>query len=134
MAIGSGRGRFSDINVTPFVDVMLVLLVIFMIASPMMFNGISLTLPKTKKIHNLNLSDKQVILSLSPAGELYLGKDKILLSEMAKLIKERLQETKNQVIYIRAHRNLRYGRVAEIMAHLKGSGFQELALVTEIKQ
>ena len=131
---GRRRGAFSDINVTPLVDVMLVLLVIFMITAPMMFNGISLTLPKTKKINRLNLSDQQVILSIAPTGELFIGREKFLLEELAPILRERLEQGQNKVIYIRAHYELKYGRVAAVMGHLKRQGFGQLALVTEIDQ
>ena len=129
-----GRGQFSDINVTPLVDVMLVLLVIFMITAPMMFNGISLSLPKTKKINQLNLNSEQVILSIAPTGDIYIGKDRFLIAELGAVLQERLQRTKNKVIYIRADYSLKYGRVAKIMGHLKRRGFQQLALVTEIER
>ena len=125
-------GIFSNINVTPLVDVMLVLLAIFMITAPMMFNGISLSLPKTKKVNNLNLSSKQVILSIAPTGEIYIGKEKFLSAELGEVLRARLSETKNKIIYIRAHYALQYGKVAKVMGHLKQQGFQHLALVTEI--
>ena len=125
---------FSDINVTPLVDVMLVLLAIFMITLPMMFNGISLTLPKTKKINHLNLSNKQVILSMAPTGEIYIGKEKFLTAELTEVLRARLTQTENKVIYIRAHYALQYGKVAKVMGYLKKQGFQNLALVTEISK
>ena len=134
MGAGGRRGRFSDINVTPLVDVMLVLLVIFMITAPMMFNGISLTLPKTTKVNQIKLSHDRVILSISPTGEFYLGKDKILMEELGGILRERLAQTKNKVLYIRAHYQLKYGRVARMMSYLKAEGFQQLALVTETKR
>lgn len=134
MGAGGRKGRFSDINVTPLVDVMLVLLVIFMITAPMMFNGISLTLPKTKKVNQINLSNDRVILSITPTGEYYLGKNKILLEELGSVLRERLNQTKYKVLYIRAHYQLKYGRVAKIMSYLKREGFQKLALVTETEK
>ncbi|MBF0297205.1 MAG: biopolymer transporter ExbD [Oligoflexia bacterium] len=73
------KKAISDINVTPFVDVVLVLLVIFMLTAPLMYNGIKLELPKTKKVNTLKLSSTQVILSMSPTGEFYMGKDKYLI-------------------------------------------------------
>ena len=79
---GSKKGMMSEINVTPLVDVMLVLLVIFMITAPLMLNGIKLQLPKTKETNPLNLTTRQVVLSFTRAGELFLGKDKILKKEL----------------------------------------------------
>ena len=75
----SGKKRaISEINVTPLVDVMLVLLVIFMVTAPLMLNGIQLKLPKTKETNPVNLNNEQVILSFSATEEYYLGKNKIL--------------------------------------------------------
>ena len=72
----------SDINVTPFVDVMLVLLIIFMISAPMLHNGIKLKLPKTVKVNKVSLGAEQVILSVSETGEYFIGKSKILRDEI----------------------------------------------------
>jgi biopolymer transport protein TolR len=85
----------SDINVTPFVDVMLVLLVIFMISAPLLFNGLDLTLPKTKKVTALQLKNNQIILSISETGALYLNDKKILYQELINLIKERMEIEKS---------------------------------------
>ena len=90
--ISKKKGPMAEINVTPLVDVMLVLLVIFMITAPMMFNGIKLQLPKTKKVASLNLAQDQVILSLNTAGELYLGKQKYLGTEIIPQIKKLFQD------------------------------------------
>ena len=80
--VGKDKKAISDINVTPLVDVMLVLLVIFMITAPLMFNGIELTLPKTQESNVVSINSSQVILSYTKAEEFYLGKDKILKSEL----------------------------------------------------
>ena len=80
--VGKDKKTISDINVTPLVDVMLVLLVIFMITAPLMLNGIKLDLPKTKEVNPINLTTTQVVLSFTPSEELYLGKNKVLESEM----------------------------------------------------
>ena len=72
------KGPISEINVTPLVDVTLVLLVIFMISAPLMFSAIKLKLPKTKKVNQLQLTKKQDILSVTPTGELLIGEDKFL--------------------------------------------------------
>ena len=78
------KGPISEINVTPLVDVMLVLLVIFMISAPLMFSGIKLKLPKTQKVNQLQLTKKQVILSISSIGEFFIGEDKLLKEEVVK--------------------------------------------------
>ena len=128
------KGPISDINVTPLVDVMLVLLVIFMISAPLMFSGIKLDLPKTKKVNNIQLTKKQVILSISKAGEYFLGDEKFLKKELATVITSRFQENKTDVLYVRADYALDYGIVAKLISLLKRNGIAKIALVTEIEK
>jgi biopolymer transport protein ExbD len=125
------KGPIADINVTPLVDVMLVLLVIFMITAPLMFNGIKLTLPKTKEVNRLNLSAKQVILSITRTEEYYLNKDRYLLTELVPAIQIDLKKTKTDTLYLRADYGIRYGKVAKLMSHLKQEGIEKIALITE---
>lgn len=134
---GNNKKAFAEINVTPLVDVMLVLLVIFMVTAPLMFNGINLSLPKTKKVSTLNLNNEKVILSIDVTGELYLGKEKILQGEVLNLLKEKLgrNASGNQdPVYIRAHENLKYGTLAKIMSFLKRGGINGISLVTEVEK
>lgn len=126
------QGPISDINVTPLVDVMLVLLVIFMISAPLMFSGIKLDLPKTKKVNNIQLTKKQVILSISKAGEYFLGEEKFLKKELSSVILNRFTENKTDVLYVRADYALDYGIVARLISTLKRNGIAKIALVTEI--
>lgn len=126
------QGPISDINVTPLVDVMLVLLVIFMISAPLMFSGIKLDLPKTKKVNNIQLTKKQVILSISKAGEYFLGDEKFLKKELSQVILSKFQNNKTDVLYVRADYALDYGIVAKLISTLKRNGIAKIALVTEI--
>jgi biopolymer transport protein ExbD len=126
------KGPISEINVTPLVDVMLVLLVIFMISAPLMFSGIKLTLPKTKKVNQLRLTKKQVILSISPTGEFYLGDNKFLKSELIKVINDKFSQFDTKVLYLRADYGLEYGNIAKVISQLKRGGISNIALVTEI--
>lgn len=132
--LGNKKGPISDINVTPLVDVMLVLLVIFMISAPLMFSGIKLDLPKTKKVNNLRLTKKQVILSISASGELMFGEDKFLSSEIVSEVMARFKENKTDVLYLRADYQIDYGKVAKMIALLKRGGVAKIALVTEIEK
>ena len=128
------NGPISEINVTPLVDVMLVLLVIFMVTAPMMYSGVKLDLPKTRKVNNVNLSKEQVILSVSSAGEFYLGKDKFLREELNQAIVKRFKESQTDTLYLRADYQLKYGNIADLIAELKKAGVHKIALVTEIKK
>ena len=136
MAMGGNKndgGAMSEINVTPLVDVMLVLLIIFMVTAPLMLNGIELTLPKTEESNVVTLNSSQVILSYTLAGEYYLGKEKILKSELVKIIRDQFVETKTQTLFLRADYKLDYGKVAKLMSFLKANNINQIALVTEVE-
>lgn len=124
----------SDINVTPFVDVMLVLLVIFMVTTPLMLNGIKLELPKTKEVNPINLNTSQVILSVTKSEELFLGKKKFLQEELISEVKKEFKDNKTEVLFLRADYGLQYGKVAKIMSFLKKNGISNIALVTQIEK
>ena len=108
------KGPISEINVTPLVDVMLVLLVIFMITAPLMLNGIKLDLPKTKEVNPVRLNTQQVILSYTKGLEIYIGKEKVLYSELVKIVKNELLLTKTETLFVRADFALPYGEIAKI--------------------
>lgn len=127
---GKKKGAISDINVTPLVDVMLVLLVIFMVTAPMMLNGIKLDLPKTREVNPINLNSTQVILSLSKSEDYYLGKDKMLIGELIPEIQKQFKENKTDTVFLRADFALAYGKVAKLMSFLKRGGINKIALVT----
>ncbi len=124
------KGPISEINVTPLVDVMLVLLVIFMISAPLMFNGIKLELPKTKKVNSLRLTSDQVILSFTPSLEYYIGDQKVLEGELVSEISSLLKKNNTNVLYLRADYEIQYGHVAKLMSFLKQGGVANIALVT----
>ena len=125
------KGPVSEINVTPMVDVMLVLLVIFMVTAPLMYNGINLKLPKTSKVQSVKLTNDQIVLSITKSGEYYFGKQKFLIQELIREVQAKLSMTKNKTVYIRADYGIQYGKVAKLMAYLKNGGVEGLALVTE---
>lgn len=131
---GKGRGAIADINVTPLVDVMLVLLVIFMITAPLMLNAIKLDLPKTKEVNPLNLNTKQVVLSYTLSKDFFLGKDRVLKGELLTAINSAFKSTKSDTLFLRADFSMKYGEVASLMSFLKRGGIEKVALVTEVKQ
>ena len=137
MGMGAGGkkgGPMAEINVTPLVDVMLVLLVIFMVTAPLMLNGIKLSLPKTKETNPINLTTRQVILSYTRAGEYFLGSDKILKGELIKEVLSQFKSTKTDTLFLRADFGIRYGKVAKLMSYLKRGGVSKIALVTETQK
>ncbi|MCM2350090.1 MAG: biopolymer transporter ExbD [Bacteriovoracaceae bacterium] len=134
MQMGSGKkGPVSDINVTPLVDVMLVLLVIFMVTAPMMFSGINLKLPKTQKVNNLGLRQELVILSVTESDQYFLGKNPIKQADLIPEILKQFKASNTDVIYLRADYGLRYEKVAKLIASLKKAGVSNIALVTEVE-
>ena len=135
MQLGSGKkGPVSDINVTPLVDVMLVLLVIFMVTAPMLFSGINLKLPKTQKVNTVGLRQELVILSITENEKFYLGKKLISPKELVSSILKQFKQNKTDVVYVRADYNLRYEKVAKLIANLKKAGVSNIALVTEVEK
>jgi len=128
------KGAISEINVTPLVDVMLVLLVIFMVTAPLMLNGIKLNLPKTKEVNPVNLNAKQVILSYSKSEEYFLGKDKVLIGEVIPFIQKEFKKNNTRTLFLRADFTLSYGKVAKLISHLKRGGVTEIALVTQTEE
>lgn len=135
MQMGSGKkGPMADINVTPLVDVMLVLLVIFMVTAPMMFSGIDLKLPKTQKVNNVGLRPELVILSITDAEKFFLGKNAVQKEQLIQTILKQFKTSKTDVLYLRADYNLKYEKVAKLIAALKKAGVSNIALVTEVEK
>jgi biopolymer transport protein TolR len=136
MQLGSSKksGPVSEINVTPLVDVMLVLLVIFMVTAPMLFSGINLKLPKTQKVNNVGLRPELVILSITQNDEYYLGKNQLRKNDLVRSLLAQLKKSKTDVVYLRADYSLKYEKVAKLMASLKRAGISNIALVTEVEK
>lgn len=135
MNIGKGKkGPVSDINITPLVDVMLVLLVIFMVTAPMMFSGIEMKLPKTQKVNNLGLRPELVILSITAAEQYYIGKNLVSQKDLIPSILKQFKKDKTDVVYLRADYSLKYEKVAKLIANLKKAGVSNIALVTEVEK
>jgi biopolymer transport protein ExbD len=134
MQAGSGKKRqpVADINVTPLVDVMLVLLVIFMVTAPMLFSGIKLKLPKTQKVNSIGLRQELVVLSITEAEQYFLGKESVHEKDLVSSILKKFKLSNTDVLYLRADYNLRYEKVAKLVAILKQAGVSNIALVTEI--
>jgi len=130
----NSKGAIADINVTPLVDVMLVLLVIFMITAPLMLNAIKLNLPKTKEVNTINLNSKQVVLSMTLSGDYFIGDQKLLEGELVEVVKDEFLKTKSDTLFIRADFATKYGTVAKAMSFLKRNGIQKIALVTEVEK
>ena len=136
----SGRRRFSkrgsnrlmsEINVTPFVDVMLVLLIIFMVAAPLLTVGVEIELPKTSAKAMPTEKEAPLTLSLTKDKELYLQDTKIEFSELIPKLKQIAEQRNDNRIFIRADGANNYSTIMEIMGALNSSNFSNISLVTE---
>jgi len=133
---GGGRSVLSEINVTPFVDVMLVLLVIFMVTTPILYQGVDVDLPKTdsQPIPSLD-REKKIVVTLNSAGEIFIDKEQFSLSELRieirTLMSEQGKELGEEEVFLRADTNVPYGSVVEVMSEIRNAGVTKLGLITE---
>jgi biopolymer transport protein TolR len=127
-----GRGRLmSEINVTPMVDVMLVLLIIFMVTSPMLVAGVEVDLPKTNA-SPISGQDTPVNVTITKDG-VFIAETKIPLSELATKLKNITKEKKDQRIFVSGDKNVPYGKILETMAEIHNAGFTKIALKSDTK-
>jgi biopolymer transport protein TolR len=128
---GGGLNRpLSEINVTPFVDVMLVLLIIFMVTAPMMQQGVDVELPKTTT-QPMKVKDEPLILTIKKDGRLFLGKQEIPQAELQKKLTAIFEGMDAKELYLRADQAVPYGTVARAMAAAREAGASKLGMVTE---
>ena len=126
---GRKTGLVSEINVTPLVDVMLVLLIIFMVAAPMMTVGVPIDLPETQA-KAMNADTQPITVSVNPAGEIYLQETAIALDEVVPKLEAIATTGYNERIYVRGDTAAAYGVVMKVMARISAAGFKNLGLVT----
>ena len=122
----------SEINVTPFVDVMLVLLIIFMVTAPLLTAGIKVNLPESSSILK-NEKNDPVTVSIDSKGQIYMQKKKFTPKLLIKKLSALKAQNKNLKIYIKGDKNLDYGKIMDLMAFINKSGFKKVALVTKLK-
>ena len=127
---GGVNRPLSEINVTPFVDVMLVLLIIFMVTAPMMQQGVDVELPKTTT-QPMKVKDEPLILTIKKDGRLFLGKQEIPQAELQKKLEAIFEGMDGKELYLRADQAVLYGTVAKAMAAAREAGATKLGMVTE---
>jgi biopolymer transport protein TolR len=126
------RNMVCEINVTPLVDVMLVLLIIFMITSPMLVSGVNVDLPETSS-SPLSGQDEPLVITINDKGELYLQETLINRQELATKLSSITKEKKDSRIFVRGDKNVAYGEVVNVVAEIHAAGFSKVALVSNIK-
>ena len=124
------RGRaLSEINITPLVDVVLVLLIIFMITAPVLQSGIEVAVPKTKTVKEI--TEERVVISIDKSQRVFLGNDPVNINEIAAKLRQKIRDPEHQSIYVRADENVPFGAFATVMDAVKQSGITNVSIVTQ---
>jgi len=127
---GNGDGFMADINVTPFVDVMLVLLIIFMVTAPMMVQGVDVSLPQTTA-EPLETEKEHLIITVNENHEIFINDFKLTVDHLNEKLSAILAGRTDREVFFRADKQVPYGIVAQIMAQIQGAGVEKLGMVTE---
>jgi biopolymer transport protein TolR len=133
MAFTTQNGRtttsLSEINVTPLVDVMLVLLIIFMVTAPMLQTGIEVQLPETKNVQDVN-PEERIIISINKENLIYYGSENILFESIAERIQQDAKTPKDS-IFLRADKDVKWNSIVSVIDVIRGAGFDQIRLVTK---
>lgn len=131
------RGRrnqpMSEINVTPLVDVMLVLLIVFMVAAPLLTVGVPIDLPQSQA-KSLNTDSKPVTVSVSPDGRIFVQEDEVQFENLIETLNAASPDGPEGRVYVRGDTNANYGAVMRVMGRLSGAGYSRIGLITESEQ
>ena len=130
LTTNSRKTFMSDINVVPFVDVMLVLLIIFMVTAPMMMVGVEVNLPQTKA-QSIKTQEDPLVLTVNKNGEIFLEEHAMKLEELGSKIETIFKYRRNKEVILRADKDIPYGFVINVMAEVKRAGVTKLGMVTE---
>jgi biopolymer transport protein TolR len=143
LAPAGGRGRrgrrrpvMADINVTPFVDVMLVLLIVFMVSAPLLTVGVPLDLPQSQA-KTLPQNNEPLTVSVTVDGKVFLQKDEVQLDDLVpklKAIIDARRGNSDETIYVRGDKKVDYGTMMRVMGRISGAGYHKVALITEVEQ
>ena len=133
MEIGESKSLKSDINVTPLVDVMLVMLIIFMLVTPMLQKGVDVKLPQAGNTKERKDDPKSIVVAVKKDGTTFLNGVKVANpeAELTNMIKERLEEVQDKVIYLKGDEGLAYAEVMKVMDLVRLGGVEEVALIAE---
>ena len=133
MAFTNPKGRtqtsLSEINVTPFVDVVLVLLIIFMLTAPILQSGVEVNVPKTRTVKEI--TEERLVLSIDRQQRVYLGNDPININQIPARLRSKVRDPERQAIYLRADKDVPFGAFAALMDSVKQAGITNVSIVTE---
>ena len=134
MNLGGGGGVKSDINVTPLVDVMLVLLIIMMIVAPLLQQGVSVKLPTATNTAEKPETQGQTVVAITADKRYFVNAVQVQQADMGKRINDLLDKAKEKVVIIKADEDVEYGAVMEAMDTLRAAGIEDMGLITETRQ
>ena len=126
---GKKTGPKSEINVTPLIDVVLVLLIIFMVTAPVLQSGIEVAVPKTRTVKEI--TEERLVISINKKQEVFLGNDPININEIASKIRQKIRDPQHQSIFLRADEDVPFGAFATVMDAVKQSGISNVSIVTQ---
>ena len=126
---GRARGLVSEINVTPLVDVMLVLLIIFMVTAPMMQQGIPVNLPRAKA-KGLETAEGKIVVTITKDREVFVNRNRFPVESLGEKIRAIYKFRENKEIYLKADASVPYGFVIHVMSEIKGAGIEQIGMVT----
>jgi biopolymer transport protein TolR len=133
MAFTASNGRtqtsLSDINITPLVDVVLVLLIIFMVTAPVLQSGIEVNVPKTRSVKEI--TEERLVISINKEQQVFLGNDPVNINEIGAKIKQKIRDPKHQSIFIRSDEDVPFGAFATVMDAVKATGITNVSIVTQ---
>lgn len=127
----SGPRPMAEINVTPMVDVMLVLLIIFMVAAPLLTAGVPIDLPDSKAKAISDEDNKPLEVTLKKDGKIFVGDTEVTEERVVTILTSMTEDNPNRRIYIRADKGLDYGKVMSVLGNINGAGFNKVALISE---
>ena len=123
--------RMSDINVTPFVDVMLVLLVVFMITAPLLTAGVPVDLPDSEAKPIVDKDNKPLELTVTAEGKIFIGETEVKQDRLVNMLSAMTKDDPERRIFVRGDQSLSYGKVMEVLGMLNGAGFRKVALLSD---
>jgi biopolymer transport protein ExbD/biopolymer transport protein TolR len=131
--LGSGGARnhraMADINITPLVDVVLVLLIIFMVTAPILQSGIEVSVPKTTSVKEI--TEERLVISIDRKQRVFLGNDPININEIGARLRQRIRDPQNQSVFVRADEEVSFGAFATVMDAVKQAGIGNVSIVTQ---
>jgi biopolymer transport protein TolR len=133
MAFTTSNGRtqtaLADINITPLVDVVLVLLIIFMVTAPVIQSGIDVAVPKTRTVKQI--TEERLVITINKDQRVFLGNDAININDIGNKLRQKIRDPRNQSIFVRADENVPFGAFATVMDAVKQAGFANVSIVTQ---